>query len=470
MTAPVMRALEWALALQNAPEQRRELRAMPLPEGVEQVLELAAGTDPERLAEVAAAAGLPTSRVQEAARFYAREVLFHAGADAYRTLGVAPDADQAQLKRHHRLLQRWLHPDREQGDDAIFAARINRAWDALRTPDRRRGYDTAQPSTVPQAEGVAFRPIPVSGVPVSAPRWRRRLPVVLILLACAVLAVVAVRDALRPAAEERADQIVEPETAALSGLGTAVDARMARSANARAAIPPRAASAEPRARQPVPREGATPAAQPVFLPAAPEIATAPPATTVRGQDKAIARRAGGVDGEARVSAPTTASVTTAVPRPATISPSPSRPSPAPVLPQQPPSQAAAPPRIATAETSGATVAVATAEADPAQVLAARKAGQVLLRYLSRSWWRARPAWNNPAVEQAAEDLRQSLNAGGSLALEPPQWRIGASRASLATRVRRSPATDGADGWITAELVYRDGLWLVSDVATRGNPQ
>lgn len=468
MTAPVMRALEWALALQNAPEQRRELRIMPLPEGVEQVLEIAAGTDSGQLKQTAAAAGEPAARVQEAARFYAREILFHADADAYRTLGVAPDADAGQIKRHHRLLQRWLHPDRKQGDDAIFAARINRAWDALRTPERRRTYDASRPGAVLQTDGVAFHPIPVSGVPVSAPRWRRRLPVVLILLVCAVLAVIAVRDALRPAAEE---PIPAREAAAdgaeLVALGAAVDTLTVRPGKTRTAASPHVAL-EPQANQTMPPETSQPS-MPVdhlaytFEPS--DVERALPVAPLPRSDSPPMQRGRGNGEEAPPLVSAAANVAATAPRFATAPPLPaSRQSALP--PSVPHRDAVSPPApVSTTETAPEVVPVG---ADSAQVLAAQRAGQALMRYMSRSWWRAHPAWNSPAVEQRAENLRRILDAGGSLALESPQWRIGATHASLTARVRRGPVTEGADGWVTAELVYRDGMWLVSGVEVSGS--
>ncbi|MBL0229036.1 DnaJ domain-containing protein [Thermomonas sp.] len=80
--------------------------------------------------------------MREAAQFYVREVLFFAQADAYRVLGVDADASDASIKAHHRLLQHWLHPDRlDNEDDAIFASRVNVAWNRLRNQARRRAYD-----------------------------------------------------------------------------------------------------------------------------------------------------------------------------------------------------------------------------------------------------------------------------------------------------------------------------------------
>ena len=143
-------ALEWALALLHTPAERYTLRQKPLPQGIDRLLGIAAGVMPRDQVEAARAFGVPEARVREAAQFYAREVLFFPQADAYRVLGVNAVASSDQIKAHHRLLQHWLHPDRQRSeDDAIFAARVNSAWNLVRTPGRRQAYDASlqsQPS------------------------------------------------------------------------------------------------------------------------------------------------------------------------------------------------------------------------------------------------------------------------------------------------------------------------------------
>jgi hypothetical protein len=42
------------------------------------------------------------------------------------------------------LLLRWLHPDLDRhGERKVFATRVTRAWNDLKTPDRRAAYDQA---------------------------------------------------------------------------------------------------------------------------------------------------------------------------------------------------------------------------------------------------------------------------------------------------------------------------------------
>lgn len=44
------------------------------------------------------------------------------------------------------LLQRWVHPDMDRaGDRTVYATRVTRAWEALKSPERRAAYDAANP-------------------------------------------------------------------------------------------------------------------------------------------------------------------------------------------------------------------------------------------------------------------------------------------------------------------------------------
>ena len=55
-----------------------------------------------------------------------------------------PDATAQDLRHNMALLMSWLHPDKDPaGARAILAARVTRAWNDLRSPDRRTAYDAA---------------------------------------------------------------------------------------------------------------------------------------------------------------------------------------------------------------------------------------------------------------------------------------------------------------------------------------
>jgi hypothetical protein len=132
MTGETSEALDQALWLHQAPGRRKLLQARPLAEGQELLLRIAAGSG-SALEAAAAATGQPAQRIGEATRFYLQQVLFTDDADAYRVLGLQRGASADEIRHHHRLLQRWLHPDRSDDPwNEVFAARVNQAWTALR--------------------------------------------------------------------------------------------------------------------------------------------------------------------------------------------------------------------------------------------------------------------------------------------------------------------------------------------------
>lgn len=184
-------ALELALALHQAPEQRQALRERPLPQHVGRVIRLAAGSQP-LLAETAQGCGLDEQAVQEAARFFVQQILLEPGTDPYRVLGVGTDATAQQLRTHFHWLQRWLHPDR--GNDewqSEYVTRLNWAWQQLRTEAAREAWDREnRQQREPRQHAAAIQavhqplapgrwtPIPVaSGQQASRTPWLRRLAV-----------------------------------------------------------------------------------------------------------------------------------------------------------------------------------------------------------------------------------------------------------------------------------------------------
>jgi hypothetical protein len=65
-------------------------------------------------------------------------------ASAYEVLGVAPGADEAELRRAYRLRLRRTHPDT--GGDAAEFIRVQRAWELVGTPEARAAYDRGRGS------------------------------------------------------------------------------------------------------------------------------------------------------------------------------------------------------------------------------------------------------------------------------------------------------------------------------------
>ena len=80
--------------------------------------------------------------VREAAAFFIEQILLYPDADSYRVLGARPGATYGELRRNMALLLRWLHPDLDpHGERTVFAARVTRAWNDLKTEERRAAYD-----------------------------------------------------------------------------------------------------------------------------------------------------------------------------------------------------------------------------------------------------------------------------------------------------------------------------------------
>jgi len=134
-------ALRIALDLVRVPWRVRLLKADALPEGVSVLLRIAAG-DRDTEAQASAMTDKPVETVREAATFFIEQILLCPEADSYRVLGAGPDADNGELRRNMALLTRWLHPDLDRhGERAVFVGRVTKAWNDLKTPERRAAYD-----------------------------------------------------------------------------------------------------------------------------------------------------------------------------------------------------------------------------------------------------------------------------------------------------------------------------------------
>jgi curved DNA-binding protein CbpA len=79
--------------------------------------------------------------------------------DAYVVLGISRDADDRAIALAHRRLARRHHPDRAGDDSTRRMARINAAFDAIRTAERRADYDRAASQVgTRDGTGAAGRP------------------------------------------------------------------------------------------------------------------------------------------------------------------------------------------------------------------------------------------------------------------------------------------------------------------------
>lgn len=449
-------ALEWALALAAAPAERLALRQRPLPEGIAALLQVAGGGATTALADAVARTGRSPEALVEAARFYVREVLFHPDADAYRLLGVRRDADADTIKGHHRLLQQWLHPDRQTpGDDAVFAARVNAAWDQLRSKARRDAYDRALPMQVPAASAdmpatvFAWRVQPGPDVDAASTRWRERVPLLALLGACVALGALAIVDQRRAPDPVLRVGVAEDAGEAIPGLALPIreadDPVLASASASPASVPPRRVTTPVHAARPSARPATTGSARV----AASAVPARPPAPVViadfQPTESMPARPVTAVRPPPSFR-PTTmeavAAVTTSVPA-AVAEPSSPPPSASPVAVATAIAPTSPPPRV-----------------DAARTREAQRTGLRLLSYVQGRGRGVPPIWDTVAAQRAASRAREQLMAQGVARIEPAAWRVLDASGDLDASLRFS---DGRAGVLRAALVWRDGQWLVRDL-------
>lgn len=136
-----MTALQSAIDLMQAPSRVRDARSRPLPEEMALLLRIAA-RDVEALEEAERASGRAREFLRAAALFFIEQILLDPRSDSYRALGGDATTPTADLRRNMALLLRGLHPDLEpQGDNAAAAWRVARAWNDVKTLERRAAYD-----------------------------------------------------------------------------------------------------------------------------------------------------------------------------------------------------------------------------------------------------------------------------------------------------------------------------------------
>jgi len=441
-------ALEWALALLRAPGERHALRQKPLPLGMDRLLGVAAGAMPDALAEAARDSGETEARVQEAAQFYAREVLLHAQADAYRVLGVEADADAEQIKAHYRLLQHWLHPDRMRDeDDAIFAARVNIAWNRLRSRERRKAYDEAfRQDDAPETfdAGSALRSVPAWAPEAEIPhsRWRQRLPVLVLTVSSILLVMLILRDMDgRPDTWQDAEHEKSVGTAAGDGLGISVprrdEGRLPESGprklaeRVRNAI--RHAIADPELHD---ATVATVLHAPEAVPQARLHSREMAGQAIRIIQAPVSLSAND-EVQAQIAAPVIADAVAVAHRGA----------PASINEQAQPVPTSRP------------AAEAPTLPDAARVRQAWATGDQLLRYMA-AVGRPPPAiWNSPVIQSSANRMRQDLHDTGRVRLSAGQWQIGNENAVL-TSAYAVQGENASAGRMTADMVWREDRWLV----------
>jgi len=140
-------ALWVALRLQRQPNLVRLLRRQPPPAGMTELLETLTA-DRKALEETARRHRCSSAHLRASAEFFVEQLLFSPHATAYRVLGARPADETVLLRRHMVLLAKWLHPDSTRVfeattavDRGAFVSRLTRAWEDLKTDERRARYD-----------------------------------------------------------------------------------------------------------------------------------------------------------------------------------------------------------------------------------------------------------------------------------------------------------------------------------------
>ncbi len=222
MTEPAVPALLQALLLFRAPRSARPGAEARLPEGMLTLLRIVAGED-QALAQAQELTGETAKSLREAAGFYIQQVMFAQESSSYRVLGVDPDVPDERIREHFRWLARWLHPDRNPDDwETVYSERVNRAWQHLRTTERRLQYDTSlRESAVFNAENhraavvLVRRAVPPeAGMPQLNLRW---LPKAIFAgLGVSALATVAVFYVIQSADSRRGQAVESPAQTAVA--------------------------------------------------------------------------------------------------------------------------------------------------------------------------------------------------------------------------------------------------------------
>jgi hypothetical protein len=222
------RVFDVVLGVFREPGLVADLHNRELPENLPLVIRLAAG-EGAALQSALDTTGETAETLVEASVFFLQQVLFAPGADAYRVLGAHSDAPQKRLHENYRWLMKWLHPDRNQdGWEAVYADRVNAAWQELKTPDRRGKYDHRLPSTqmlAPMTAATmrsAVPVVPTPGGPLLSGSMVRRLPTLVLgalgLVAMAMIGITywAQSTTYREFSQHRRHGGVPPEATAVS--------------------------------------------------------------------------------------------------------------------------------------------------------------------------------------------------------------------------------------------------------------
>lgn len=455
--------LDVTLALHRSPALRFELRERPLPADLDLVLRLAAPSQP-LLDDTSQQCNVTPTTLREAARFYLQQVLFEPGTDAYRILGVAPDAPFERIREHHQWLQRWLHPDRGDAGEAAFAARLNWAWQQLRNERQRKAYDVERAQAAAASPGHAGQTAPARAatwttLPVSPSkrpgRWWRRGALGAAFGSCLVLFVLALtRGGPPPAAPPEADTLAAaPVVSSISTTVLTPPAPATPKPTLQTAPAPALASATPRP---------------------PHAVTTSVAAALSGDGKR-ARSVQRAAPPAPLPVPPTLRVAVAL-APLTTPPPDTAVHAANPIPAPPPITLATVQPVSTTNAPAAHAPVSAVPATPAapevllhRVDLARQRARLLVAYFRSAGnavpgWRHAPAPYNAPLQRAALRQRNGLPDVATFALDKPVWQMRENHIAMDAdyRVQRDQSVIER-GRFRLRMHWQDHAWQITRV-------
>lgn len=123
-------ALEQVFHLQGNPQSLHAMQHAPLPDGMASLMRLVSDAG-GLLQEVADSQAIPAAQLQTYIAEYLLAVCLYPHSSPLRVLGLNDSKNSALAKEHHRLLLKWLHPDRNPHNKQ-YAERVNQAWTQLK--------------------------------------------------------------------------------------------------------------------------------------------------------------------------------------------------------------------------------------------------------------------------------------------------------------------------------------------------
>jgi hypothetical protein len=119
-------AIDQALLLKQQPALANTFRSAALPQGMSNVIRLASDEGGRR-EELAQLLDIDVNILQKAATDYLLQICLYPKSDYLRCLCINNVFDFKLAKEHHKLLLKWLHPDRN-AQNIAYAERVNQAW------------------------------------------------------------------------------------------------------------------------------------------------------------------------------------------------------------------------------------------------------------------------------------------------------------------------------------------------------